>query len=374
MSQKKKKKKLRVALRKNTQRRSRRGDLTRQVLEQGVEDADLLQGERISGKGDLTRHRTVIAEVEDETGQILRDVDTSDCLPGRVLSAAGLNSFVQTPDGRQFECTLRRVLRNLERDQRNAVVTGDHVLFRVVGDDQGVIERVEPRQSTLSRGQAGREHVLVSNVDQVLIVTSAADPPLKPNLIDRFLISAEKGEVDSIVCINKIDLVDPVELQPLAGLYGRLGYEVVLTSATDGRGVERLRHLLTERQTVLTGQSGVGKSSLLNALDPSLNLRTTRISNWSGKGQHTTRRAVMLPLEFGGWVVDTPGIRQMELWDVIPEEVEAYFVEFRPFVAQCRFPDCTHTHETGCGVKQAVDRKLIAGGRYESYVRIVTGV
>jgi len=372
---KKKKKKIRVAFRKNRQQRARRTNLTKDVLEQADGTEDLATGERLSGKGDLTRYRTVIGiETESANGtQVLIDVDESKCLHGRVVAAVGLNSIVQTDEGQghRYECTVRRVVRTLSRDGRNAVVTGDHVLFQPTDDEYGVIERVNPRRSTLSRGSQRQEHVIVANIDQVLIVTSADEPPLKPNLIDRFLISAEKGRVNAIICINKSDLIDPVDLQPLIGTYARLGYEIVLTSATAQSGIARLRSLLKNKETVLSGQSGVGKSSLLNAVEPSLNLQTTDVSRWSTKGRHTTRRAVLLALEFGGWVVDTPGIRQFELWDVIPEEVEGFFVEFRPFVAKCRFPDCSHTHETGCGVKRAVDQDLIARTRYESYLKIV---
>jgi ribosome biogenesis GTPase len=215
--------------------------------------------------------------------------------------------------------------------------------------------------------------VIVSNVDQALIVVSAAEPPLKPSLIDRLLISAEKGGVHAVICINKVDLVDPAGLQPIAGVYGRLGYDVVLTSATEAAGVERLRSLLKDRETVVAGQSGVGKSSLLNAVQPGLALNTAEVSRWTQKGRHTTRRAILLELEFGGWVADTPGIRQFELWDVRPEEVEGYFIEFRPFVTLCKFPDCSHTHEEGCGVKRGVEDDLISPLRYESYLRIVDG-
>ncbi len=374
---KKKKKKVRVAFRKNRQKSARSRDLTRRVLEDHVTEeqtelTDMAIGERISGKGELTRHRTVIGvESETDDGQVLIDVDESICQPGRVISAVGLNCVVQAEDGRRFECTTRRVVRTLARDGRNAVVTGDHVLFQQLDDDYGVIERVNARIGVLSRGSGRQEHIIVANIDQVVIIASAADPPLKPNLIDRFLISAEKGDVRAVVCINKVDLIDPAELQSVAGLYGRLGYEVVLTSAEQNTGIARLRWLLQDRESVLAGQSGVGKSSLLNAIQPGLRLSTGDVSDWSRKGRHTTRRAELMQLKSGGWVIDTPGIRQMQLWDVIAEEVEGFFVEFRPWVRYCKFPNCSHTHEDGCGVKTAVDRDFIARARYESYLKIV---
>jgi ribosome biogenesis GTPase len=370
---KKKRNKLRIALRKNKQRKARESNLTHRVLDEGLDAHDFAAGERVSGKGALTRHRTIIAAEADEAGHVLREVDESQCLRGRVLCTVGLHSVVQADGGRRYECAVRAVLRKMASDQRSVVVAGDHVLFRPETADQGVIERVAPRRGVFSRESQGREHILVANVDQVLVVVSAADPPLKPGLIDRFLISAEKGGVRSVICINKCDLVDRAALQPIAGLYSRLGYDVVLTSAATSFGIAHLRSLLRDRQTAVSGQSGVGKSSLLNAVQPHLELRTGEVSDWTGKGRHTTRQATLLPLDFGGWVVDTPGVRQFGLWDVIPEEVEGFFVEFRPFVAACKFPDCSHTHEDGCAVKRAVEHDLIAPLRYESYVRIISG-
>lgn len=381
---KKKRKKVRVEFRKNRETRARANDLTREVHQDGLERDDRLSSERVSGKGELSRYRTVIGVETDDAGHTVRDVDESQCLTGRVVAATGLNSLVQTEAGTRYECTVRRVVRTLTRDARNAVVTGDRVLFQPLDEEQGVIERVEPRAGTISRWTHGREHVIVANVDVAVVVASAADPPLKRNLIDRFLVSAEVGGVKPIVCINKVDLIDPAKLQPLVGEFARIGYDVVLTSAaqpdSDGpparpaigqSGLARLRRLLAGRESVVTGQSGVGKSTLLNALQPGLQLQTGEVSDWTRKGKHTTRRAILLRLDSGGWVVDTPGIRQFKLWDVQPEDVEGYFVEFRPFVTLCKYPDCTHTHEDGCGVKRAVARQLIATGRYESYLRIL---
>ncbi|MCA9072945.1 MAG: GTPase RsgA, partial [Planctomycetaceae bacterium] len=201
------------------------------MLETGDTDA-LTSGERLSGKGDLTRYRTVIGVENEEGDEILREIDEESCLNGRVIAATGLNSIVQTHEGVKYECTVRRVVRTLARDARNVVVTGDRVWFLPTeqilpsGLEQGVIERVEPRAGIISRVSQNREHIIVANVDQVVIVVSATVPPLKPHLIDRFLVSAEKGEVQAIVCINKTDLIDLAELQPILGLYARLGYRV----------------------------------------------------------------------------------------------------------------------------------------------------
>jgi len=370
-----KKRKVRIAFRKNRQNRARSNDLTRDAADDDA--SSHTSSERMSGKGDLTRYRTVVVEDGGEGGT-QRQIALENCLRGRVLSAIGLNSIVRDETGASYECTVRRVVRTMARDARNAVVTGDAVLFRPSasrfesGMLQGVIERVEPRKGVVSRKHDNREHLLAANVDQAAIVASALEPPLKLSLIDRFIVSCEKGEVEPLVCINKADLVPPHALDSIVRLYANLGYRVVPTSVVDGRGVAELRSLLADRTTVFTGQSGVGKSSLLNAAQPSLDLKTGDVSDWSMKGRHTTRRAVLLPLEGGGYVVDTPGIRQFQLWEVAPSEVEAYFVEFLRYIPQCRFPDCGHTHEDGCAVKHAVDVGLISRERYESYLKIIS--
>jgi ribosome biogenesis GTPase len=187
------------------------------------------------------------------------------------------------------------------------------------------------------------------------------------------LVTAEKGGIRPIICINKIDLIEPADLMPISGVYAQLGYDVVLVSAKNNIGIDRLRERLIGAESVVSGQSGVGKSSLLNAIEPDLDLRVQSVSEETQKGRHTTTTAVLIPLSFGGYVVDTPGIRQFQLWDVIPEEVAGFFRELRPYVSRCRFPDCTHTHEDSCAVKDAVADGWIDARRYESYVQIRSG-
>ena len=363
--------KVRVDIRRNKQVRTRDQNLTHDLLSDEVAAEDARHGERLTGKGSLSRRRTIVG-IEAEDDQLLRTVDVEGCLVGRVTSFVGLACQVQCEESRQvYECSIRGVLRTLARDSRNVVVTGDRVLFRQEGDSyQGVIERVEPRHGILSRNSQGREHMIVTNIDQVLIVASVAEPDLKTNLIDRYLMMAERHEVNAVICINKVDLVDPVDLQQAANMYGRIGYPIVLASSVDGQGIDQLRNHLVGRQTAVSGQSGVGKSSLLNRVDKGLNLETSDVSDSNRKGTHTTRRSRLVPLSDGGWVVDTPGIRQFELWDIGLEEVDGYFIEFRPFVPYCRYPSCSHTHETHCGIKDAVEAGLIHGRRYESYLRL----
>lgn len=375
---KKKPTKLRIDFRKNREKIARQNDFTRDVQSDRVDVDGLDRGQRVSGKGAITRRRTVMgARLEGD--QVVLDVDESACLRGRVLSAIGSTQCTVQADagqlqaGRRYECTVRRVVRTVARDARNAVVTGDHVLFQATDDGQGVIERVEPRQSFLARGHQHKQHILVANISQIAIVVSAIDPPLKPALIDRFIVSASKGHVGAIVVINKTDLVDLADLQPLIGLYSRLGYSVIPTSVPNKRGIAALRKHLKGKQTVFTGQSGVGKSSLLNSLQPGLGLRIGDVSHVTQKGRHTTRYAELLELDSGGWVIDTPGIRQLELWDVQPMEVEGFFVEFVPFVPHCKFPDCLHVSEEGCAVRWALHHDLISRTRYESYLRMIVG-
>jgi len=362
--------KIRVELRKNRKPTARRKDLTRQLRQDETELERLAREARMSGKGELTRRRTVLA---DEAGG--RMVDPASCRTGRVVRAIGATQCWVQDDatGTVHVCAVRRLLRSVASEERNAVVAGDRVLFQPLEGGQGVIERVEPRHGVLSRGHQHREHVIVANVTQVMVVASADEPPLKPALIDRFLVSAAKGGVSAAICLNKCDLVDLGDLQPIIGLYSRLGYPVIAASVKTGLGIERLRQRLAGHQTVFTGQSGVGKSSLLNAVQPGLGLRTAEVSRVSQKGRHTTRTAELLQLSCGGWVVDTPGIRQLALWDVAAGEIEGYFVEFRPFVPMCRFPNCLHLEEAECAVRDAVFRDLISRTRYESYVRLVMG-
>jgi ribosome biogenesis GTPase / thiamine phosphate phosphatase len=313
--------------------------------------------------------------VEDPSGgfSVVLDVDESQCLRGRVLRVHGLKSVVMTEDGRQFHCVTRRLLMTLASDQRHVVAAGDLVSFRPESETEGMIERIEPRHGVLSRTSRGKQHVIVVNVDQLLVITSAAEPTLKPNLIDRFLVASEKNGIRPVICINKVDLVDLADLQPLVGVYGQMGYAVHLVSAATGFGVERLRRQVLGRASVVAGQSGVGKSSLLNAIEPGLHLRVQQVSAENQKGRHTTTTAQLIPLAGRGYLIDTPGIRQFQLWDVIPQELAGFYRDIRPYVSLCRYPDCSHQHEDLCAVKDAVADGHIDVRRYESYCHLFSG-
>jgi ribosome biogenesis GTPase / thiamine phosphate phosphatase len=378
-----KKKKVRVAFKKNRAKRTRANDLTRKYHANELGKSEPLSGERVRAKGDLSRHRTIMTDVPDagaispvasgsDDAAALRSVDLETCLPGRVLRIHGLISIIAGEDGNAHPCHVRRLLKTMSIDERNVVAVGDRVWYRPAapGGDEGMIERVEPRHGTIARGYRRHKHVLVANVDQILIVSALKDPWLKLPLIDRYLISAEIGGVRPVIVLNKADLVDPALYQWVIGLYTQLGYEILLTSASSGAGVDRLRQLVADGTTAFSGQSGVGKSSLLNAIQPGLNLRVRAVSDWTFKGKHTTSTSELIALDSGGYVVDTPGLRQFELWGVVPDELSGHFPEFRPYLPLCKFPDCSHTHEAECAVKDAVHWGQIHPGRFESYLKL----
>lgn len=362
-----KRRKTRVSFHKNLNKKPRVGDVTRQFREDRDDGPIDSVGERVRAKGDLSRKRTVWMDDESNAPS----VPLEGTRLGRVLAVHGLYCIVVTEAGEQFRCYTRRVLKSLRIDERGAIATGDFVRFKPAPDHEGLIVRVEPRRSVMVRGSRHREHVIAANIQQVLLVASLVDPVLKPNLLDRYLLAAEKESLRPILALNKVDRVDPIVLQPLMGAYAQLGYAVLLTSATTGRGIDQLRDQLIGRETVIVGQSGVGKSSLLNALNPELDLKVGSVSSWTRKGRHTTTTARLLRLAPSGVVIDTPGVRQFELWAATPDEIRAGFIEFGPYAPSCRFPGCTHTHEIGCAVRDAVEAGEISRGRLESYERLL---
>lgn len=358
--------KVRVDFRRNRSPRVRKKDWTGEARAADDLEVESERGESITPKGALSRKRTIIEHDE----QSLPGESRS----GVVLAVRGL--YVDVDDGSAIvPCTIRRVLRTRLISDRSPVTVGDVVTFRMqsssqVGALEGVIHDVNPRTSQLRRFVGRRIQTIAANVDQAIIVSSAAEPHPRPGLIDRYIVAALHGGVRPVVVINKIDLDEDEQAASILERYIDLGYHTLTVSALCGTGIEELRRLLHDKVSVVAGQSGVGKSALLNAVEPGLTLRTGGVTRETGKGRHTTTTAVMIRLSNGGYVVDTPGIRSFDLSIVPRNEFEMFFEEFVEFIPHCKFPDCTHIHETGCAVADALDRGDIHPDRYDSYVRL----
>lgn len=294
--------------------------------------------------------------------------------PGRVLWT--VSDFVHVlADGMEYRCKLTGKARRRDVETLYPVV-GDLVEFEETGPGEGSVTAILPRTSTFSRRAAGprgawREQVLAANIDQVLVVFAAAEPAANPRALDRFLVVAEFNELDALVIANKVDLTGVDAARAVFGVYERIDYPVWYASAREGRGLEGLREALAGRISLVAGPSGVGKSSLLNTLVPGLDLKTGEISQSLNKGRHTTVVGTLLELGDGGFVADTPGLREIGPWEVPAEDLDFCFREFRPFLGGCRYVDCLHEKEAGCAVRAAAERGEIEAGRYDSYLRIL---
>jgi len=459
----KKGKKVRVDFRRNRQQRRRESDLTQRYRDTDRRDelVDGLSSESIRAKGDLSRKRTIIVDENDAPM-----VDEAGWQRGIVIEMHGrvcqvepdTETALSTTPQPNWTCTVRRVLRTMMISQRSRVTVGDRVWFSDQsahhdGNPIGVIERVTDRTTTLSRrDRRCREHTIVANADQILIVTSVACPRLKPHLIDRYLIAAAKGGLRPIIVFNKWDLLEsdekerhegpgarrregeddplvpeslvrdsnlaplegdplgrdshlappdgedeshsdspptndaddspidfegedyigpPMTVEDIVAEFEALGVHCIRASAATGLGIDEITAALLGRITVLSGQSGVGKSTLINCIQPGLQLGTADVSAESEKGRHTTSLARLLRLDIGAHVVDTPGIRTFSLWSVEPGELERYFAEFIPLVPKCRFNDCHHTDELDCAIRNAAQTGEISMRRYWSYVKML---
>ncbi|MCZ7539545.1 MAG: ribosome small subunit-dependent GTPase A [Anaerolineae bacterium] len=303
-------------------------------------------------------------------------------LTGLVIRTQSGFFTVDTPQG-PIVCQLRGKLKE-EYQETDLVAIGDRVTVERLETDAdtvgGVIVAIAGRERVLSRvsprsavgTSKEREQVIIANPDQAIFVFAAAQPSPHLRMLDRFLVAAEKAAIPTIrVCVNKIDLVpDPEPTRALFAEYERIGYPVLYVSARTGAGIVALHDALVGKISVFTGPSGVGKTSLLNAIEPDLGRRVNEVSTATTKGRHTTRYSEMIPLAEGGYVADTPGIRAISPWDVEPDELDGYYIEIAPLVAGCKFPDCTHVHEPGCAVLAAVERGAVSADRYDSYLRL----
>jgi ribosome biogenesis GTPase / thiamine phosphate phosphatase len=328
-------------------------------------------GRVLSGTGGIWRVRRSNGEVIDAAlrGRLKRHDDAKAKLARSARDGGRTKASVRSRGERQDERTSDAEGPALK------LAVGDEVQLEQDGEGaRWAISAILPRRSQLARRAPGGgygERIVAANVDQVLVVFAAANPEPHPRMIDRFLIIAEANDIAAHVVINKADLVSVESVRARFGDYERAGYPVHITSVKTGRGLEALREVLEGRTTALSGPSGVGKSSLMNAMFQGLDLRVAEISQSVNKGRHTTVGAWLHPLPNGGYVVDTPGLREIGMWGLTAEHLDGYFPEFRPFLGQCRFADCVHVVEPGCSIREALARDEIAAGRYDTYVRLL---
>lgn len=307
--------------------------------------------------------------------------ESSNLIAGIVIQARGHHYDVQTDpasDNRVRLCEVRRRLL-AEKNIDTLVAVGDQVWVLPDGETGGKIERIEERHSVLSRQRPGletaAEDVILANPDQVLIVFAAAEPEPHLRMLDRFLVIAEFNDLPAVICVNKIDLVGIEQARALFGAYETIGYPVIYASAKLGEGIAAIHDLLADQLTVVTGPSGVGKSRLINAIHPALALQVGELRDFLHKGKHTTRAAQLFRLPYGekSYIADTPGIRELGLYDIDPADLAFYFIEMKAYLHDCRYPNCTHDHEPDCAVRTAVAAGKISAARYDSYLRLLHG-
>ena len=278
-----------------------------------------------------------------------------------------------TAETGSYTCRLRGRLKQGRR-LGDIVAVGDWVDITPLPDGEGIIEGVEPRLRMLSRlaptPRGEYQQIIIANPDQAVFVFACARPEVRPGMLDRFLVVAEKQHIPALIVANKVDLVGMAQAERHFAHYAALGYPLIYTSVKEGLGITALHDYLQGKLSVFAGPSGVGKSSLLNSIQPGLGLAVRTVSQATEKGRHTTVVRQLFALEGGGYVADTPGLRAMALWDIHPEELDGYFPELRRLVDGCQFSDCTHTHEPGCAVLSAVERGEVHPERYASYVRM----
>ena len=322
------------------------------------------------------------------------DVHTDNGVLRCTLRGKLKKTFAQAQSTRSFSkarpcgdklLALPKSQRTAQREQRETeflpvrLTVGDYVKLRQLDERNGMIEEILPRQSELSRKDVGStakravQQTLLANLNQVALVFATAQPDPHFGMLDRYLAICESAGVQSLICLNKADLSHEPYVDDAAALYARLGYTVIWMSAVTDQGIDELRAHLKEHTTLFSGPSGVGKSSLVNAIEPGMAIKTGFISESTGKGKHTTTGSQLYPLSGGGWLADSAGIRALAAWNIAPEDLAECFVEFRPYLGECLYSNCQHLEEEGCAIRQAVADGVVDAGRYRSYVRILMG-
>ncbi len=305
-------------------------------------------------------------------------------LEGLVISAKSGFFTVHTEQG-DIVCRLRGRIKKKRLESGFATI-GDRVVLQINEDQSGAITKILPRTSVIAReakhtrtrrykdyNRREEAQLIVANPDQIILVFACANPSPKPRMLDRYLVVAEANNISVIICANKVDLVADADARAIFDPYKKLGYDVIYTSTVTGAGIDALAATLEGKVSALTGPSGVGKSSLLNVIQPGLGVAIGGVSDATTKGKHTTVHSQMFPLSTSGWIADTPGIRSLAIYDMEPDEIDAYFVEIADFVPDCEFSDCSHQHEPKCAVKAAVATGDISTLRYESYLAMRFG-
>ena len=299
-------------------------------------------------------------------------------MEGIVIKSTGSWLTVMTGTGNVFNCKLRGKFRMKGIKSTNPVAVGDRGEFDISEEEGvGVIHKILPRHNYIIRKATKLSkvsHIIASNIDQALVVVTVAYPRTSMGFIDRFLVTTEAYHIPAIIVFNKIDIYDEKmtnKHESLVDIYSEAGYKCIAVSALRGDNIDELKEILKSKTSLFSGHSGVGKSALINAIEPELQLKTRELSSYHKKGMHTTTFAEMFPLSFGGYIIDTPGIKEFALIDFDRKEIAERFPEMRKYMHNCRFNNCVHVHEPGCAVKDAVDRGDINLSRYENYLSIL---
>lgn len=302
-------------------------------------------------------------------------------MEGKVIKSTGSWYVVQQQDGQRCECRLRGKIRMAGIRTTNPVAVGDDVCFEMEdGKDTGVILKILPRHNFIIRKSVNlskASHIIASNIDQAIVVATIDHPRTSTGFVDRFLVTAEAYHIPAVLIFNKIDLYSDDQIGQMCEYieyYSELGYESFGVSAKIGFNLDRLKALMKDKISLFSGHSGVGKSALINAMDPSLDLRIGEISDAHNKGKHTTTFAEMHHLDFGAWIVDSPGIKEFALYDFDKETLSQRFPEMRRLMQECRFNNCSHLHEPDCAVKKAVEALDIADWRYQNYYNMMEDI
>jgi ribosome biogenesis GTPase / thiamine phosphate phosphatase len=303
-------------------------------------------------------------------------------MTGLVYKSTGSWYTVKTVSGKTYECRIKGKFRLKGIKSTNPIAVGDIVDFELeANNDQvsGIIHRIHERKNYVIRKSVNlskQTHIIASNVDLVFLLITINNPPTFPSFIDRFLVSAEAYSIKAILLFNKIDTYDEdtlLEVKFLAALYRKIGYECIGISAKTGKNIDKVKQLMKDKVSIFSGHSGVGKSTLVNAIEPGLDIKTKEISEQHQQGKHTTTFAEMYDLSFGAKIIDTPGIKGFGVVDVEKEEVSGFFPEFFKLQQDCKFNNCLHVHEPQCAVKEALENDEIAFSRYKSYLQILEG-